>query len=180
MTMNRIQLNAGLSLPAKPRKIPALVFWGSLIFVYASNYCPEAYAAKGEYIYEHQGEVYRYSVLQTGENYTFTFDKNPGEISEKLKAGYHVFQSVFDDPSIETKHSQAYTKERAKCFVFDSSFYTYTACFLPNEFSTDNRDRFWGYVTQIPNWKWLVTRNLLPAALAFGLFFYVGTKRKIS
>ncbi|MCD2449621.1 hypothetical protein GO003_004370 [Methylicorpusculum oleiharenae] len=180
MTMNRIYVQAGLSLPAKPRKITVLVYLCHLILVYAINYCPEARAAKDEYVYENQGEVYRYSVLQTGENYTFAFDNNPGEISEKLKAGYHVLQSVFDDSSIETKHSQAYTKERAKCFVFDSSFYTYTACFLPNEFSTTNRERFWGYVSQIPNWKWLVTRNLLPAVLAFGLFFYIGTKRKIS
>jgi hypothetical protein len=180
MTMNRIQSQTGLSLPVKPRKRTALVFLCLLVFVSATNYCHEARAAKDEYVYEQQGEVYRYSVLQTGENYSFSFDKNPGEISEKLKAGYHVLQSVYDDSSIETKHSQAYTKERAKCFVFDSSFYTYTACFLPNEFSTNNRERFWGYVTQIPNWKWLVTRNLLPAVLAFGLYFYIGTKRKIS
>ncbi|MDO8843150.1 MAG: hypothetical protein Q7U98_03815 [Methylicorpusculum sp.] len=180
MTMNRIQLQTGLSLPVKPRKRPVLVFLCLLVFVSATNYCHVARAAKDEYVYEHQGEVYRYSILQTGENYSFSFDKNPGEISEKLKAVYHVLQSVYDDSSIETKHSQAYTKERAKCFVFDSSFYTYTACFLPNEFSTNNRERFWGYVTQIPNWKWLVTRNLLPAVLAFGLYFYIGTKRKIS
>lgn len=180
MSMNRIQFKAGLSLPAKSRKVPVLVFLCSLIFVYATNYCPEARAANDEYVYEYQGEAYRYSILQTGENYTFTFDKNPGEISERLNAVYHVLQSVFDDSSIETKHSQAYTKERAKCYVFDSSFYTYTACFLPNEFSRNNLDRFWGYVAHVPNWKWLVTRNLLPAVFAFGLFFYIATKRKNS
>jgi len=155
-----------------------IIFLSALIFVFATNYCVTARAAKNEFIYEHQGEVYRYFVSETGENYTFTFDKNPGEISEKLKAGYHVLQSVYDDPTIETKYSQGYIKERARCFVFDSTFYTYTACFLPNEFSQINRDRFWGFVTQIPNWRWLVTRNLLPAVLAFGLFFFISTKRK--
>lgn len=155
-----------------------IFFLCPLIFLWAVNYCPEARAAVNEFVYEHQGEVYRYSVTETGENYTFTFDNNPGEMSEKLKAGYYVLQSVYDDPSIKTKYSQAYIKERARCFVFDSTFYTYTACFLPNEFSPKNRDRFWGFVTQIPNWKWLVTRNLLPAALAFGLVFYISTKRK--
>ncbi|MDD1632690.1 MAG: hypothetical protein LUP91_10865, partial [Methylococcaceae bacterium] len=82
------------------------------------------------------------------------------------------------DPSIESNYSQHYIKERARCFVFDSTFYTYTVCFLPNEFSQINRDRFWGFVTQIPNWRWLVTRNLLPAALAFGLIYFISTKRK--
>ncbi|MBU2571897.1 MAG: hypothetical protein KJ725_18080 [Gammaproteobacteria bacterium] len=180
MMMYRIQFQTVSSLLAKPRKIPVMVFLCYLIFIWATNYCPEARAAEDGYIYEYQSEVYRYSVLETGENYTFTFDKNPGEISEKLKAVYHVLQSVFSDSSIEKRHSEAYTKERAKCYVFDSSFYTYTACFLPNEFSTTNSDRFWGYVTQIPNWKWLVTWNLLPAVLAFGLFFYIGAKRKSS
>jgi len=155
-----------------------MIFFSALIFVFATNYCVITRAAKNEFIYEHQGEVYRYFVSETGENYTFTFDKNPGDISEKLKAGYHVLQSVYDDPTIETKHSQGYIKERARCFVFDSTFYTYTACFLPNEFSPNNRDRFWGFVTRIPNWKWLVTRNLLPAVMAFGLFFFISTKRK--
>ena len=156
------------------------LFLYPLFFAWATNYCLEARAAENEFVYGHQGGTYRYSVSKTGENYTFTFDKNPGEMCEKLKAGYHVLQSVYDDPTIETKYSQGYIKERARCFVFDSTFYTYTACFLPNEFSPNNRDRFWGFVTQIPNWKWLVTRNLLPAVLAFGLFFYIGTKRKNS
>jgi hypothetical protein len=151
-----------------------------LFFAWATNYCLEACAAENEFVYEHQGEAYRYSVSKAGEDYTFTFDKNPGEMSEKLKAVYHVLQSVYDDPTIETKYSQGYIKERARCFVFDSAFYTYTTCFLPNEFSLNNRDRFWGFVTQVPNWKWLVIWNLLPAVLAFGLFFYIGTKRKKS
>ena len=155
-----------------------IFFLSTSFFIFATTYCLEAGAAKNEFTYEHQGEIYQYFVSKTGENHTFTFDKNPGEISEKLKAVYHVLQSVYDDPTIETNYSQDYIKERAKCFVFDSTFYTYTACFLPNEFSKNNRDRFWGFVTQIPNWRWLVTRNLLPAALAFGLLFFISTKRK--
>ena len=155
-----------------------IFFLSVLIFVFATNYCPEAVAAKDEFVYKHQGEIYHYFVSKTGENYTFKFDKNPGEMSEKLKAGYHVLQSIYDDPTIEINHSQHYIKERARCFIFDSTFYTYTVCFLPNEFSRDNRDRFWGFVTQIPNWKWLATRNLLPAVLAFGLIFFITTKRK--
>jgi hypothetical protein len=155
-----------------------IFFWSALVFVSSAHYGLAASLAKDEFVYEHQGEVYRYFVAKTGENYTFKFDKNPGEMSEKLKAGYHVLQSLYDDPTIETHYSQHYIKERARCFVFDSTFYTYTACFLPNEFSQNNRDRFWGFVTRIPNWLWLVTRNLLPAALAFGLIFYLTTKRK--
>lgn len=97
---------------------------------------------------------------------------------ENVKPDYHVLQSMYDDPIIETNYSQHYIKARARCFVFDSIFYTYTPCFLPNEFSQNNRDRFWGFTTQISNWRWLVTRNLLPAALGFGLFFFITTKRK--
>ena len=153
-------------------------FLSVLIFLFTTNYCPEVCAAKDEFVYEHQGEVYRYFISKTGENYTFKFDRNPGDMSEKNKAVHHVLQSLYDDPTIEKNYSQHYIKERARCFVFDSNFYTYTACFLPNEFSKSNRDRFWGFVTQIPNWRWLATRNLLPAALAFGLIFFIFTKRK--
>ena len=56
--------------------------------------------------------------------------------------------------------------------------HTNLACFLANEFSQNNHECFWGLVTQIANWRWLLTRNLLPAVLAFGLFFFITTKRR--
>lgn len=83
-----------------------------------------------------------------------------------------MLQSVYKDSSINKTHSEAYIRERARCYVFDSNFYTYTLCFLPNDFSKGNEDRFWGFVTQMPNWKWLITRFLLPALLSFTLLFY--------
>ena len=98
-------------------------------------------------------EIYRYFVSKTGENYTFAFDKNPGEMSEKLETGYHVLQSIYDDPGIKTNYSQHYSKEISIGFVSDSTYYTYTAGFLPNEFSQNNRDRFWGFAPQIPTWR---------------------------
>ncbi|MFA5920719.1 MAG: hypothetical protein WC856_05455 [Methylococcaceae bacterium] len=74
-------------------------------------------------------------------------------MSEKLKTGYHVLQSMYGDHGIKTNYSQRYSKERSSGFVFDSTFYTYTVGFLPNEFSQNNRDRFWGFVPQIPTWR---------------------------
>jgi hypothetical protein len=68
-------------------------------------------------------------------------------------------------------------KETALCFVFDGTFYSYRACFLPNDYSPANRDRFWGFTTRLPNALWLVTRNLLPALLAIGLFFLFPKKQ---
>ena len=81
-------------------------FLSVLIFLFTTNYCPEVCAAKDEFVYEHQGEVYRYFVSKTGENYTFKFDRNPGDMSEKNKAVHHVLQSLYDDPTIEKNYSQ--------------------------------------------------------------------------
>jgi len=44
------------------------------------------------------------------------------------------------------------------------------------DFNKNKKDRLWGFVTQMPNWKWLITRFFLPALLAFGLFFYLGRR----
>ncbi|MDD1636869.1 MAG: hypothetical protein LUQ56_01870 [Methylococcaceae bacterium] len=74
-------------------------------------------------------------------------------MSEKLETGYHVLQSIYDDPGIKTNYSQHYSKEISIGFVSDSTYYTYTAGFLPNEFSQNNRDRFWGFAPQIPTWR---------------------------
>jgi len=52
-----------------------IFFLSLLIFVFATNYCFEAGVAKDEFVYEHRGEIYRYFVSKTGENYTFTLIK---------------------------------------------------------------------------------------------------------
>ena len=132
----------------------------------------------GQFIYHNEGENYPYSVKQTGDNYTFEFEKTPGVEGRKLKATLHVLQSVYDDPSINPTYSETFMKETALCFVFDGTFYSYRACFLPNDYSPNHRDRFWGFVTQLPNALWLITRNLLPALLVFGLLFFYPKKRR--
>jgi len=125
----------------------------------------------GKFSYEAQGESYPYSVKQTGDSYTYEFEKNPGLEGNKLKAAVHVLQSVYGDDSINPRYSETFMKETALCFVFDGNFHSYRACFLPNDYSPGNRDRFWGFVTKLPNARWLITFNLLPAVLAFGLIF---------
>jgi hypothetical protein len=87
------------------------------------------------------------------------------------KAAVHVLHSVYEDASISPTYSETFMKESAQCFVFDANFYSYRACFLPNDYSPGNRDRFWGFMTQLPNAMWLITRNLLPALLGIGMFF---------
>lgn len=156
----------------------SLLYW--VLFILSMAYCSVISANETEFNFVNAQENYPYSVIQTGENYTFKFNKNParnGNNTIKLKAGYHVLQSTYKDSSINKTYSEAYIRERARCYVFDSNFHTYSLCFLPNDFSQKDKERFWGFTTQVPNWKWLVTRILLPVLLAFALFFYV-TKRK--
>ena len=129
-----------------------------------------------EYFYEKHGTSYRYSVTQTGDNYSFKFETSPGNLDERFKAGLHVLYSLYHDSSIKAGSKQHYIKERADCYALDSSFHTYSLCFLPNEFSPGNRNRFWGFVTQMPNWKWLMVYNLFPALLFFGLLFFITKK----
>jgi len=131
----------------------------------------------GHFIYRNGGVDYPYTVKQTGDNYTFEFAKNPGGEGRKLQAAVDVLQSVYGDTSLNPAYSETFMKETALCFVFDGTFYSYRACFLPNDYSPANRDRFWGFVTQLPNALWLITRNLLPALLAFGLFFFALRKK---
>jgi hypothetical protein len=150
-----------------------------VLFVFGTVYCSTINAKTTEFEYVTDEQSYQYSVTPTGENYTFKFEKNPGNNASKLKAGYHVLQSVYEDSSINKTYSESYIRERARCFVFDSNFHTYSLCFLPNEFSQKNTDRFWGFTTQVPNWKWLVTRFFLPVLLVYLLVFYV-TRRKNS
>ena len=147
------------------------ILW--LLILLSASYLPIANAeSTGIFHFQNEGETYPYSVKQTGDSYTFEFKQNPGKEGKKLMAAAHVLQSVYGDASINPTYSETFMKENAQCFVFDANFYSYRACFLPNDYSAANRDRFWGFVTQLPNAMWLVTRNLLPALLVLGLFFY--------
>lgn len=147
-----------------------------LLCVVNALYCSVINAKDATYTFNDLEQGYQYTVIQTGENYTFKFTNSPQDRVTKLTAGRHVLLSTYKDPSINKNYTESYIKERARCFVFDSHFHTYSLCFLPNDFTTTNKGRFWGFVTQVPNWKWLVTRFLLPAMLAFALFFYIGRR----
>ncbi|NOQ63776.1 MAG: hypothetical protein GQ582_04625 [Methyloprofundus sp.] len=136
-------------------------------------------AASSEFTFNDNGHDYQYSVVPTGDNYTFKFlNKFIDDPVVKIKAGRDVLLSVYQDDSIQKRYTEAYIKERARCYVFDSRFYTYSLCLLPNDFDPKSQDRFWGFVTQVPNWKWLLTRFLLPAVFAFALFFYMGNRSR--
>jgi hypothetical protein len=149
-----------------------LILWPLLLLIVA--YHPMGTAGNtGTFHYQNETGNYPFAVKQTGDNYTFEFDNYPGIIGKKLKAAVHVLQSVYEDSSINPSYSETFMKESAQCFVFDASFYSYRACFLPNDYSPGNRERFWGFVTQLPNAAWLITRNLLPALFGIGLFFYL-------
>ena len=90
---------------------------------------------------------YQYTVVQAGDNYNFKFNTAPMDNTTKLKAGYHVLQSVYKDSSINKTYSEHYIRERARCYVFDSTMHAYSLCFLPNDFNQKKKDRFWGFVT---------------------------------
>jgi hypothetical protein len=147
------------------------------LLLLAAAWHPAQAESEGGFVYRHEGRDYPYSVRQTGDNYTFEFAQNPGTEGRKLKAAVQVLHSVYGDRSINPVYSETFMKETALCFVFDGTFYSYRACFLPNDYSPANRDRFWGFVTQLPNAMWLITRNLLPALLAFGLVFFWPKKK---
>jgi len=149
-----------------------------LFYIFFTLYCSLVSAKNIEYNFKDGGLSYQYSVIQTGENYTFKFVESPQDKVARIAAGRSVLLSVYKDSSIYKDYTESYIKERARCFVFDSHFYTYSLCFLPNDFDPKNKDRFWGFVTQVPNWKWLVSRFLLPALLAFAIFFYIGRRQQ--
>lgn len=138
---------------------------------------PALAAALETHRYVADGQTYTYSVQPTGENYTFDFDQNPGSESRQLRAVGAVFKTVYADESIAPLYHQAFMKEGARCFAFAAHFYTYTACFLPNDYAPEQRERFWGFVSRLPNAAWLITRNLLPALLVLGVFFVSLRKR---
>lgn len=122
-----------------------------------------------------------YSVARTGDNYTFSFEPSPGDdATARLAAGLRVLRDVYQDDSIHNRHSKSYIRERARCYLFDSRFHSYTLCFLPNEFTRDKTDRLRGFVTQMPNWRWLLTHFFLPTGLFFGVLFYSRKQRLVS
>ncbi|WP_305908734.1 hypothetical protein Q9L42_009220 [Methylomarinum sp. Ch1-1] len=132
-----------------------------------------------DYVYRDGAESYHYSVAPTGENYTFKFEGFPQDSVAKLAAGYQLLREIYQDDSIHRRYSQHYIRERARCYVFDSRFYTYSLCFLPNDFNRNESERFWGFVTRMPNAMWLASRILLPVALGFALFFYWANSKKL-
>lgn len=133
---------------------------------------PPAWPATEPHRFVVNGESYAYTLKETGENFTFEFDRNPGSKKLQLQAAGAVFRTVYGDDSIAPSYRETFMKEGALCFVFPANFHSYTACFLPNHYVPEQRDRFWGYVTRVPNAAWLITRNLLPALLVLGAFFY--------
>jgi hypothetical protein len=134
-------------------------------------------AINTEFIFVTDNENFQYSVVQSGDNYNFKFVKNLEGDSTRLKAGYHILQSIYEDTSINKTHSESYIRERAWCYVFDSNFHTYSLCFLPNEFSKKKQDRLRGFVTQVPNWKWQFTCVFLPVSLVFAFVFFATRRR---
>ncbi len=136
-------------------------------------------SAEKLYTYRHQNQDYRYHVKSTGSNYHFKFtDYFTDDEHLKLLAGYEVLRRIYDDSTIEHQYAERYIKERARCFMYDSRFYTYTLCFLPNEFSTSSpKNQINGFTTQVPNGTWLFTHYLLPVLLFFGGYGYIAARR---
>lgn len=136
-----------------------------------------AATASQNYVYENEGVSYPYVTDSTGENYTFEFEKNPGKEGGRLKASLHVLQSVYGDDSIDRQYSEVFMKEGAKCYVFEARYYSYRTCFLPNDYSPDKKERFWGFVSRLPNSMWFLTRNGIPAVLVLGGVIWMFRKR---
>lgn len=135
-------------------------------------------AAPTEFVYEYQREKYPYTVAESGDNHTFEFSRNPGRESERLKAALHVFETVYRDDTIASQYSDFFMKETARCFAFDARFYTYRVCILPNDYSPDKKDRFWGFVNRLPNVWWFVTRNLLPLGLVAAILYFIFRQKR--
>lgn len=148
-----------------------------LIFlIFISN---QLYAMTSQtFTYQHNKETYAYQIKETGINYNFRFEKSPGDLAQKKQAGLHVLRSIYMDDSIVEDFSKAYKKERANCYALEARFYTYTLCFLPNDFAPEKQERFWGFTTRVPNWLWQITHVLMPLLLVFGVIFYFTSNRK--
>ncbi|MGR9052571.1 MAG: hypothetical protein ACU84J_07985 [Gammaproteobacteria bacterium] len=133
---------------------------------------------KNRHVYTQSGIDFGYTTVPTGDNFNFEFEQNPGNMEERFRAGLHVLRSLYRDTSIDPSSKQQYVRERAQCFALDASFHSYSLCIFPNDASADRkRERFRGFTTQMPNWKWIAVYNVLPVALVFGLIFYFSTKK---
>lgn len=161
------------------RKTAGRSLLNCVLFVFCMVNCSTILAINADFEYLMDQESYHYSVVQTGDNYNFKFEKNLKGDTVRLKAGSHVLQSIYKDTSINKTHSESYIRERARCYVFDSNFHTYSLCFLPNEFSKNKQDRLRGFVTQVPNWKWQFTRVFLPVSLIFVIVFFATSRKKL-
>jgi hypothetical protein len=148
-----------------------MVVAGALLIMAASA------AAARSFVYESGGISYPYTTEPTGENFTFEFEKNPGKEGGRLKASLHVLRSLYGDDTIASEYGEVFMKEGAKCYVFEARFYSYRACFLPNDYSPDKKDRFWGFVSRLPNSMWFLTRNGIPALLILGGAYWMFRKR---
>jgi hypothetical protein len=154
------------------------LFTPFLVFIATALHFLTGTAFGAEFSYESGGKVYRYSVVESGDNYNYEFESNPGNTLEQLKAGVHVLQSIYKDPSINLENREPYIRERATCSLFEGGLYNYTFCIFPNDFSPRKEELFRGFVTQLPNWKWMVIWNLLPVLLVFGMIFFFTKKQK--
>jgi hypothetical protein len=153
------------------------LFHLSLLAVVASLSLPSS-AVPAEFVYEDKGEKFPYTVAASGDNHTFEFSRNPGREPERLKASLNVFETVYGDHTIAPQYSEFFMKENARCFAFDARFYTYRVCILPNDYSPNKSDRFWGFVNRLPNTWWFVTRNLLPACMVAVILYFVFREKR--
>ena len=133
--------------------------------------------AQTDYVFEWEGKSFQYTVSPAGDSYHFEFENRPETEAQQHQAKQHVLQSLFDDPSIDFTNRQDYIRERAECSFFGGTFHDYTLCVLPNEFSPDTKNDFKGFVTQLPNSLWLLSRFVLPAVLGGGLIYLLMRKR---
>ncbi len=159
------------------RKIAGRALLNWVLLVLCIVHYSTIFAINASFEYLTDEETYQYTVVQTGDNFNFKFEKKLEGDLLRLKAGYHILQSIYEDTSINKTHSESYIRERARCYVFDSNFHTYSMCFLPNEFSKNKQDRLRGFVTQVPNWKWQFTRVLLPVSLVFAIVFFAASRK---
>lgn len=133
--------------------------------------------AQTNHVFEWEGKSYPYTVAPAGDSFHFEFENRPDTAAEQYQAKQHVLQSLFDDSSIDFSDRQDYIRERARCSFFGGKFHDYTLCILPNEYSPAAKNDFKGFVTQLPNSLWLLSRIVLPAVLAGGLIYLVARRR---
>ena len=93
----------------KKSLLPALI-----IFILTTHFFASISAATTEYSYEDQGKVYRYFVVQSGDNYHFEFEETPETLHEQYTSGLYVLRSLYNDDTIKMENRKNYFRERAK------------------------------------------------------------------